>query len=278
MKVDKVINNNLIRAYNEKKQEVLVMGRGIGFAKKHGDEIDTSVIEKVYKLDNPNATDKLITLLSEIPIEHVLASNEIIAYAKGVIGRKLNSNIYLALTDHINFAIERHKEGIHIKNALLWEIKHFYNHEYLIGKEALEMIKKRTGVALSEDEAGFIALHIVTAGLDSSDMTQTDEITKMIQQILKIVRYSFQMELDENSLHYERFVTHLKFFAKRIFNGQDYSNEMNVLYETVKKEYKKEVECAMKIGEYVKKEYNFTITSDEIVYLTIHIHRVTMKN
>ena len=38
------------------------------------------------------------------------------------------------------------------------KLKGFYNHEFLIGKEALAIIKKRLDVVLPEDEAASIAM------------------------------------------------------------------------------------------------------------------------
>ena len=70
-------------------------------------------------------------------------------------------------------------------------------------------------VNLSEDEVGFIALHFVNAELNS-EMEEVTQITKIIQEILNIVRYHLKISFDEESLDYHRFVTHLKFFAKRL--------------------------------------------------------------
>lgn len=42
MKVEKIINNNIVRSTNDVGQEVLVMGCGIGFKKVVGDVIDQS--------------------------------------------------------------------------------------------------------------------------------------------------------------------------------------------------------------------------------------------
>lgn len=164
------------------------MGCGLGFQKKIGDTIDRSKIEKIYAIENKNDSNKLMNLLSEIPLEYIQVSNEIISYAKYSLGKRLNDNIYISLTDHISFAIERYKQGLNFKNALLWEIKRFYNHEFLIGKEVLTIIKKRLDIMLSEDEAASIALHIVNAQLNSRDMNDTLDITKMIQNILNIVK------------------------------------------------------------------------------------------
>lgn len=67
MKVDKVINNNLVRSYDEKGREVLIMGCGLGFKKKPGDEIDEGLIEKVYQNASHERSDKLATILENIP-------------------------------------------------------------------------------------------------------------------------------------------------------------------------------------------------------------------
>ncbi|WP_252315860.1 hypothetical protein [Sinobaca sp. H24] len=72
-----------------------------------------------------------------------------------------------------------------------------------MGLEALNMICDRFNVILPEDEAGFIALHLVNAQLNE-DMMNTLDITKIIQDILTIVKYSFKMEFDESSLNYHR--------------------------------------------------------------------------
>ena len=123
MKVTKVINNDIIKSYDAKNQEVLVMGCGIGFKKKPGDEIDDSLIEKIYTNVDKTTSNKLTELLEKVPLEHIQLTNDIISYARASLGKKLNDNIYLALTDHISFAIGRIQQGLVLKNVLLWEIK-----------------------------------------------------------------------------------------------------------------------------------------------------------
>lgn len=275
MKVEKVINNNLVKSYDEKGHEILVMGCGIGFKKKQGDIVDETQIEKVYTAADMRETDRLAELLDQVPLERIQLTNEIIRYAKTSLGRKLNDNIYLTLTDHISYAIDRAQQGVVLRNALLWEIKRFYNHEFLIGKEAVSMIRKRLGVELPEDEAGFIALHFVNASMELSDMGQTTEMTRIIQNILNIVKYHFHMELDDYSLHYERFLTHVKFFVQRVFSGTEIDEDDKSFLVLLKEQYKNEYRCALKIREYMYKEYGQELTEDELVYLTVHIRRVT---
>ncbi|MBS4956757.1 MAG: PRD domain-containing protein [Clostridium celatum] len=278
MKIDKIINNNLIRTFDNNGKEVLVMGCGLGFQKKIGDTVDQSKIEKIYAIENKSDSNKLMTLLSEIPLEYIQVSNEIISYAKYSLGKRLNDNIYISLTDHISFAIERYKQGLNFNNALLWEIKRFYNHEFLIGKEALAIIKKRLNIELPEDEAASIALHIVNAQLNSRNMNDTLDITKIIQNILNIVKFHFNIELDEYSLHYERFITHLKFFAQRMLSGKVIKSDDNNFCDMIRGQYKDEYLCAEKIKKYIQKEFNHEISDEEMMYLTVHIKRVIKED
>ena len=278
MKIDKIINNNLIRTFDNNGKEVLVMGCGLGFQKKIGDTVDKSKIEKIYSIENKNDSNKLMTLLAEIPLEYIQVSNEIISYAKYSLGKRLNDNVYITLTDHISFAIERYKQGLDFKNALLWEIKRFYNHEFLIGKEALAIIKKRLDVVLPEDEAASIAMHIVNAELNSRNMNETLDITKMIQNILNIVKFHFNIELDEYSLHYERFITHLKFFAQRMISGKIIKDDDTNFCEMIKTQYKEAYSCAEKIEKYVLKDFNHELSDEEMMYLTVHIKRIIKED
>ncbi|WDC85765.1 PRD domain-containing protein [Caloramator sp. mosi_1] len=62
--------------------------------------------------------------------------------AREKLGVELNPHIHIGLTDHINFAITRLREGINIVNPFEMEIKTMYPTEYSIAEEAIELIKK----------------------------------------------------------------------------------------------------------------------------------------
>ena len=55
-------------------------------------------------------------MLTDIPIERVKICNKIIQYAKDTLQKNINDNIYVSLTDHINFAIERVEMGVPFQN------------------------------------------------------------------------------------------------------------------------------------------------------------------
>ena len=56
MQIIKVINNNVISSEDDKGKEIVVMGKGIGFGKKAGEEIDETKIEKVFSLPDESTS------------------------------------------------------------------------------------------------------------------------------------------------------------------------------------------------------------------------------
>lgn len=101
------------------------MGKGIGFKAHTGELIDESKIEKVFRIENENLSRQFQELLENIPLEHMQLTSDIISYAIKNLNVQLNQNIYITLTDHINFAIQRQSQGIQLKNALLWRLRSF---------------------------------------------------------------------------------------------------------------------------------------------------------
>lgn len=275
MRILKVINNNIVSALDKEKKEVILMGRGLGFQKKAGEEIDPAFAEKIFSLSGKSAR-RFEELVAAIPYEHIRLAEEIISYAGRQLPRKLSKNIYITLTDHLNYAITRHKNGIEMQNALLWEIQKFYHGEYLIGLKALEIVEHRTGAKLPVDEAAFIALHLVNAEMDM-DLKESTPIPGMIKDILNIIRLTMRIELDENSLSYERLVTHLKFYLQRVIKKEVYTDLDKSVFGTILEHCSKEYDCALKIEGYVKTKMGHDTSQEELIYLTIHINRVTSK-
>lgn len=279
MIIEKILNNNVVIVKDEKDMEKIVMGRGLAFKKKVGDEFDESKIDKVFTLSNKEVVNKFQELIVDIPIEHIELAEEIISYVKTKKCKKLNEVVYISLVDHIYTSIVRFNEGITVKNILLWDIKRFYPEEFLVGLNALDMIEERFNVRLPEDEAGFIALHLVNAEIDEGIMQDIYHITKFVQEIINIVKYKFNIVFNEDSIYYYRFVTHLKFFAQRLINKNIYQDENdNELFEVIKKKYINSYSCVEIISEFILKKYNYNLSNEEKLYLTIHIERMIYKS
>ena len=272
MKIAKILNNNVVVVQDERGREQVVMGRGLAFQKRVGEALDTALVEKVFALQSDELVRRLGELLSQIPLEVMTTCDRIIGLAAQRLG-KLQESLYITLTDHCYFAIERQKNGLAIKNVLLWDIKRLYPKEFELGQEARAIIARRLNVELEEDEAGFIALHLVTAQLNS-EMPEVMHVTRVMQEILQLVKYQLHLNYDEESLSYQRFVTHLKFFAQRMLTRTVVEDDDVSLHSAVKDNYAKAWKCAETVATHLQKQYQRALTTEEIMFLAIHIERV----
>ncbi|AAK78402.1 beta-glucoside operon transcriptional antiterminator [Clostridium acetobutylicum] len=275
MVIKKILNNSAVTTIDDATRiEKVIMGKGIAFQKKPGDILNEEKIEKIFSIENQNENLKFQSLISEIPIEHIKVSENIISYAKRKLDVKFDEHIYISLTDHLSFAFRRYSKGIKIKNNMLWDIKRIYKKEYNIGMWAVEYIKGELGIKMDEDEAGFIALHIIDASLNES-MDNTINITEIIDGILNIIKYFFSIEFNEDDMSYDRLLTHLKYFAQRVVSRKNAIDEEEKSFlEIVKTNYKEAYRCVGKIKSFIEKNYDYEVKGGEIVYLTLHVQRV----
>lgn len=275
MIIKKIFNNNAIVVKDSDKHEYVVMGCGIAFKKSLGEKVDENLIEKTFILKQKDASEKFKLLLEDIPSEYVSLCYDIIEYAKNILDVELNDYIYITFTDHINNAIKLFDSGISTSNPLIWEIKKFYPKEFKVGLKALEFIEDELGKQLPEDEAANIALHLINAqGNVSNNKIDITRQTKMVRDILNIVKYTYNIVLDEKSINYERFVTHLRFFFQRLGQKERADSEDDFLLRQVRTKYKKAYNCMLRIQKYLET----SLSGEEQLYLTVHIQRVTQRN
>ncbi len=283
MMIKKILNNNVALVGNAESKEVVVWGKGLAFNKKVGEKIDESKVEKIFPISNTAIFFKFQDVLEDIPLEYFEISNEISKLSSKSNQDNNNELLLISLSDHIFATIKRYEEGITITNPLAWDIKRYYPEEYAIGLKAIEMIKEKFYVSLPEDEAAFIAMHIINVQVDTSmDKLKNNEgyrTTIMIQEILNVIRFFFKMELDENSANYHRFVTHLKYFTQKINqSARQKSTVDKELYSMVSSKYVNAFKCVNKIGELLQNKYDYSITEEDQLYLTVHIQRIIYNN
>ncbi|MDO4287033.1 MAG: PRD domain-containing protein [Eubacteriales bacterium] len=279
MRIKKVINNNILCTVDEKGSEMIVTGRGIGFQKHRGERIDMSAVERVYRMEGKAEQRKLRELVEQIPLEHLRLTEELITYVKSQIPQKLNESLLITLSDHISFAIKRKQDGIEFSNPLKGSIMAYYPTEYHLGQYCLREIQNQLQIDLHEDEAAFIALHIVNAELNT-DMSEMYEITKLIEGSISIVEFYYKKEFDRDSLGFSRFVVHLRYFAQRLFQGKtiiDTADAQDAMFrQLIARNCKQHFKCAQCIGEYIQNAYDKTLSEEELIYLTIHLKRINM--
>ena len=96
--------------------------------------------------------------------------------------------------------------------------------------------------------------------------------------ILSLDKYYNNILFDEESLYYQRFITHLKYFTKRFLNKELNYNNDTELFEVVKKLYKEAYGCVKLIYIDINDKYKYQLTEEEMTYLIIHIQSITEKS
>lgn len=270
MNIKRIYNNNVVMVEKENGEEMIVLGKGLAFGKKVGGMIEEEQIEKIFTLAEKSIGNRLAKLVSEIPAIYLTIAEEIVSMIREKSDLTLDDNIYITLTDHISMSLEREKNQIVLHNPMLMEIRQFYKKEFALAKEAAKIIYRHMGIRISEDEMGFITLHIVNATLNQ----RADKLIlslQMIGEIIKLVQEHFGVQFDQKSVFYERFLRHLQFFAKRILYDDDKQlAEMPILHLN-REEYPEAVECVEKIGDHILNAYQKNVTDSEKCYLIYHI-------
>lgn len=278
LRVAKVLNNNIAIVVDSRGNDCIAMGRGVAFGRKHGDLIDENDVERLFTQHVDELSGKLGQLVKSISEEYFEATQAIVEHAKLRMGRDLDDGIYLALTDHVHFAVERVRKGQALDNRLNFEIKMVYPDEYACAQTAIAFIDRIFNVTLPQEEAGFIAMHFVNAETGGMGMQTAATMAKIIHDSLDIVQKHFDMKLDEGSIAYYRFMVHLKFFAQHIVMSEMPKGSAGArnrqLHATVVREYPDAYDCAEEIVSRAEQAHGCSVPDDERLYLALHIERV----
>lgn len=275
IQVAKVLNNNVIIADHPVHQEVVVIGKGIGFNRKAKDMIPLSAAEKMFILTKPEEQEQYKQLVPQVDEKLIEAIHDIIEHASASGNGPLNEHIHIALTDHIAFAIKRHAQGLYIHNPFLFETRELYPEEYQMAEYAVKTIRNRIGVDLGEDEIGFIALHFHGA-LTNQHISEVRKHSELLSDLVRIVEEKLDYSIPRDSLDYSRLITHLRFALERIRRGETVV-EAGGLDSLLKQEYPELYSLAWTLTKIMEKRLKKPVYPAEAGYLTIHLQRLAQR-
>lgn len=278
IKIKKVLNSSVVVAEDEQKEEFILLGKGIGFGQKAGNIIKENQADQMFIPVENIKVKEFIGLLDSIPPEYVELTQQIVNYTENKLNTKLNTSIYFMLMDHLNFAVERYKKNINITNRVYWEIKNYYSEEFEVGVYALKLMNEKFQIDLPIEEAANIAFHIINAQGEQKESGEGMRYAKMIGSIVNLTRYSFNINMDTENIHYTRFITHVKFFVERFYSDKMLDDKDNILFEQLASLYPQAMDGAFKIKEYIKQVNGKDIPNEELAYLAVHIHRLITYN
>lgn len=270
MKLLRKINNNAAVAQDKRGREMVVLGRGVGFHPMPYELTDLSVVYRTFYDVEPQYYE----MLSSLPEEALMAVADIAEQAEIALQAELNPNLPFTLADHIAFAQEREKQGIRLATPLHYDVQHLYPREYELGLQAMETVRLRTGTALPRAEAVNIALHIVNAELEGSDLSSTLAAVEVLDEVTVLVERELGIALDRESYNYARFAMHIQFLVRRLSSGKVMEQGSGKMLSELSAEYPATYRCAQAVAKEIEQRHGWHCSSDEVLYLMLHIYRV----
>lgn len=269
-RITKILNHNTVLALNQEDNlENLVMGKGVGFGRKPGERVDFAPDATVYQLSQKCDRGNPRDLVKRIDPLYLNIANAIILDAKNTFGL-VDTSILIPMADHIAFAAQRIQKNAPIGNPLTQDIKALFPDEFQVARRGGDLIAEQTGLRFSDDELGYIALHIHSA-LESMQVSQAMQTAAIIRTCVDLVQQAAGVTLDVNSLSYNHLMSHIKYMAARLLKGERLSMDVNHIMR---------VSCprAFDISEEICRQLERTlghpVDEVEIGYLAMHVQRV----
>lgn len=271
MRVEKKINNNVAVCTDGNGQELIALGRGIGFPKTPYELTDLSKIDMTFYRVSPQTVQMLTTISEDV----IMVSSKIVQLAQTKLQNQFSTNVVFSLADHISFAIERIKKNEIFDFSLSYDIQHLYPKEYDVGLKALQYVKEDLKIIFPKAEATAIAMHFINAREVSSQNISKSNTDNTLNLIIGTIEDQFNIKIDKKSFAFNRFKIHLQYFLKRIESNKQIHDEISVqLIQDMMENNYQIFKCGKEIVAQLNEKYRTEITDDEMFYLMIYIQRI----
>lgn len=276
MKVIKRINHNAAILVNDKGRELVAIGRGIGFPTETG-EVSLDQIERTFYGVDP----RYLSLLDDIDPDVMEFASQIADVARANISRELSANLPFTLADHISFAIKRCREHMYVKMPLSCDVQQCYPIEYKIACLAHAGIEREFDVLMPRDERAGIALCIVNSVMASSSKAKSNDARReesLIDKLTRTIERLMGIKVDRDGFDYARYETHVRYLLERVRMNAPLDTDNAALYAPLRADYPAIAECVDRMAEQIQGVYGTSVTTEEKVYLMLHVNRVCAGN
>ncbi|MBG9734021.1 PRD domain-containing protein [Paenibacillus alvei] len=270
-KIVHVLSHNVVMTKLSNGKNSIAFGKGIGFQKKPGMEVNENDIKQEFLLHTTEVLEHYEQILYAVDFKIIGVVEEVIAFAQSHLEGDFSETIHSALVDHINLAIERCKRGLVISNPFMFEIQHLYRDEYRVAERAIDYLNDQLDVKLPQDEVAFLAMHFHGARSGGKGNKSVAEL-KMISRVLENGKH-VGIDFDE-SLSTVLFIGHLKGLIDRVRAGRTLNNPLLV---QIREEYEEAYEKAIILAGWIAEGLEKAVPPEEIGFLTMHLERLVQR-
>lgn len=266
-----ICNNNVVLARKPSGDQVVVVGKGVGYGLRRGAYIDDaipgsrvfSILDGSVDLGNMKRLDYDTDKVKKI-------TRDIVHAARKQLGIE-NEKLYDALYDHIVFAIERLKIGLPIENPFITEISVLCNREFDVAELAAQLIRRELDVDIGEAERGFIALHLYSAR-GNLHISAAMRNARVYQDAVNILDRLYGTALDESPSARRVFLTTLNHLVAAAQSGT--LLELPVRHQ-VRLSMSRHYRTAQALAALLERELRVELTDDALAYLAVSVGLVT---
>ncbi|WP_026700220.1 PRD domain-containing protein [Salibacterium aidingense] len=275
MIVQKVLNHNAAIVVDENEEKVAI-GSGIAFKKKKHDYINPDHIEKLFVLPEEQSDPFTHLLESAENWETGLIQN-VIFWIEKEYELQLDSHSYALLFDHFIHLMKRLHHGTHLVNHLLQEIQTLYPDSFHIAERAAAKLSEESGFSISQDETGFLAMHLYAAGQKRTSPKRVRQHTEILNSMVSVMEEDLNTIFPRRTMAYEGLISHLHVTVKAAELNEALTKAPAEMIEMMREKYPASYHAAEKAVAVLQKEQGLSIPNDESVYIAMHIQRLLSR-
>ena len=268
-----MLNNNVVLARDEIGREAILTGRGLGFQRKRGQDVDASLISRRYILaDNAQSVAEVI---AGIPLERLALIERVFRKAARGLNTDVPSSTLIAVVDHINQAMERVRQGLAMDYPLRAEVAHLHPEELRLAETMVAELNAAQEIQLPGGEAVALALHLFTAAIGAPSSQAAGEQSRLIGQVMELLEKTYGEAFDPDSVNAARFAVHLRYFLVRARTAvQIEDGTASLVAQALRSSAPDSYRVALRIRDLMEIRLGVAVTEDETAYLALHIARL----
>lgn len=273
MVILRVFNNNVVLARDEIGREAVLTGRGLGFRRRAGQEVDASLVARRYiPADNAESVAEVI---AGIPLERLALIERVFRRAARELGAGVPSSTIVAVVDHVNQAMERVRRGLVMDYPLRAEAAHLHPEELRLAEAMVEELNAAQEVQLPAGEAVALALHLFTAAVGARSAQEATRQSRLIAQVMELLSGAYGDSFDAGSVDAARFAVHLRYFLVRARTAvQIQDSTASLVTRALRAGNPGAYRVALRIRDLLELRLGTSVTADETAYLALHVARL----
>ena len=272
MVILRVFNNNVVLARDEIGREAVLTGRGLGFRRRAGQEVDASLVARRYiPADNAESVAEVI---AGIPLERLALIERVFRRAARELGAGVPSSTIVAVVDHVNQAMERVRRGLVMDYPLRAEAAHLHPEELRLAEAMVVELNAAQEVQLPAGEAVALALHLFTAAVGARSTREAARQSRLIAQVIDTLQAAYGDDFDPGSIDTARCAAHLRYFLARARSGiQVADGAASIVGIALREARPHAYQIALRIKDLLELRLGTAVSDDETAYLTMHVAR-----